>query len=178
MAAKKTATLSIAQLEKQITQMEARLDKARQKKVRDAERLASTTRTSLTSARKKLRLLRNRKVAAGKIKRDSAAAQKRLRTALKAFDDQQQLVEQLAVQLEDAQKTLVEARAEQRYASLRARELAKAVKEAERKLKKKTVSRKPAAKAATKATAASAETSDKTVATKKATTKKAVTKKK
>lgn len=179
MAAKKTATLSIAQLEKQITQMEGRLDKARQKKVRDAERLVSTTRTSLTSARKKLRLLRNRKVAAGKIKRDSAAAQKRLRTALKAFDDQQQLVDQLALQLEDVQKALVEARAEQRYANLRAGELAKAVKETERKLKKKTVSRrKPAAKTATKATAASAETSDKKVATKKAATKKAVTKKK
>src|SRR5690625_3756152 len=126
MAAKKTATLSIDQLEKQITQMEAKLDKAREKKLRDAERLASKTKTSLTSARKKLRVLRNRKVAAGKIKRDSAAAQKRLRTALKAFEDQQNLVDQLTVELEDAQKTLAETKAEKRYADLRARERATA----------------------------------------------------
>src|SRR5690625_3145738 len=118
MAAKKTATLSIDQLEKQITQMEAKLDKAREKKWRDAERLASKTQTSLTSARKKLRVLRNRKVATGKIKRDSAAAQKRLRTALKAFEDQQTLVDQLTVELEDAQKALAETKADRKSTRL------------------------------------------------------------
>ena len=58
-------------------------------------------------------------------------------TALKAFEDQQNLVDQLTVELEDAQKALAETKAEKRYADLRARERAKAVKEVERKLKKK-----------------------------------------
>lgn len=185
MAAKKIATASISQLEQEIARVGAKLDQARQKKVKEAQKAADQANKSMAAANKKLKTLRSKKMAAGKVKAKTPASEKRLQTAIAALAAQQAEVDVARQMLESAKNELAEIQTAQKAADMRAREIDKATKAVSKKLKKKAGAsakskrtKKTAAKKATATTTgASKKTASKKAAAKKTTAKKAATKK-